>query len=112
MVNDILEFVHQYVTWGIFLAAFFAMFTLFRMQRQIKQMNRSLKTVTGSVKEYLQVVLDQDDVQNEPDRQALPKPREEDRCLREQAQDKPLSKRKHSQEEEQVFESVLQEYFS
>ncbi len=104
--NEVLT-VASIVAVGLILAI-----TLLRILRQIKRLNRSLSGITQNVQAYFDVIM-----QEEPEAQGEPEAAEvakmqgdlqgrspEDESLLEQEQRK--------QEEEELFNAVLQEYFS
>ena len=112
MKELIFEFVNQYAVWGILLLVSAATFLLWRMHRQLKRLNRNLGMITGTIQEYFAVIMEEEakeDLQPIPPRQI----RREDRFLTSEEIERQLSeKKKKKSEEEEVFNSVIQEFFS
>ena len=102
------------VVMGLFLAFF-----LIRILRQIKRLNRSLGSITENIQAYFDVILQEE---AEEEREAnLAENRQEAKKEPELAESKekktegsesPAEQELRKQEEEKVFNAVLQEYFS
>ena len=102
------------VVMGLFLAFF-----LIRILRQIKRLNRSLGSITENIQAYFDVILQEE---SEEEREAnLAENRQEAKKEPELAESKekktegsesPAEQELRKQEEEKVFNAVLQEYFS
>ena len=102
------------VVMGLFLAFF-----LIRILRQIKRLNRSLGSITENIQAYFDVILQEEpeeenqmnmaenrqEAQKEP---ALAQSKEE----KTDDSESPAEQELRKQEEEKVFNAVLQEYFS
>lgn len=58
MKELIFEFVNQYAMWGILIAACLAAVLQWRMQRQLKKLNRSLGAVTGKIQDYFSIIME------------------------------------------------------
>lgn len=105
MKELIYEFVNQYAVWGILILTGTAAFLLGRMQRQLKKLNRNLGMITGGMQEYFQVIMDEEKQEEEQ----YPEEREIRKESRFPAQEE---RKKADPEEEAVFNSVIQEFFS
>lgn len=111
MKDLVFNFVNQYAVWGIFLVVFLAAFLLWRMHRQLKRLNRNLAMITGKIQEYFDVIME-DEEQGEV-RPLAREMRREDWEVTKEERDFLLSRKKeHSPEDEEVFNAVMQEYFS
>lgn len=71
------------------------------MLKQIKRLNASLKSITGNMQAYFDVILTEEE---ESDSQQHIEKEEEMRAK--------IAELKKKEEEEQIFNAVLQEYFS
>lgn len=112
MEERIFEFVSQYVTWGILILVFTAAFILWRMHRQLKRLNRNFGMITGKIQEYLTVIMEENESQ-EPERTIPAAAGREERFLAQGEQERlHTEKKKQTPEEEAVFNSVMQEFFS
>lgn len=87
---------------GLLLVIFLA-----RILRQIKKLNRSLSSITKNVQEYFDVIM-----QEEPQVQEEPQAQEALQSRRMDEGQSSLEREQRKQEEEKVFNAVLQEYFS
>lgn len=125
MKELIFDFVNQYAVWGILIGVLLVVFALWRMQRQLKKLNRSLGAMTAKIQEYFTVIMEEE--QEEPQlvstkeaERSTPVPaRERERNtyvpVRERernAQIQPSPRKVQSPEEEAVLQAVLKEYFS
>lgn len=112
MKELIFEFVDQYAVWGILILAFTAAFLLWRMHRQLKRLNRNMGKIAGSIQEYFTVIMEEN-VPEEPQRITAGEGGREDRFLTYEERERRLAERKkQNAEEEEVFSSVIQEFFS
>ncbi len=87
------------------------LFYLARILRQIKRLNRSLGSITENIQAYFDVILQEEEpkMQKEPEEEvAVAATAESCTGENEDAGEQKLTK----QEEEEVFNAVLQEYFS
>lgn len=87
--------------------------SLSRILRQIKRLNRSLTSITNNIQAYFDVIM-QEEVQEQEQAQMQGKQQMHENVQSEHTEEAPTSadldgKRK---EEEEVFNAVLQEYFS
>lgn len=142
MKELIFQFIDQYVLWGLLLIAVLAVFLLTRIHSQLKRLNRSLGMVTGNIQEYFRVIMAEDtEAESEWEeagevRRGVDFRREnlngraadgetryaaasnhemkrKERFLSEEEREIPASRRREqTSEEEEVFNSVLQEFFS
>lgn len=92
---------------AIVLMSFVLIIFLARILRQIKRLNRSLGSITENIQAYIEVIL-QEEPQNLEETEVHPEPvhsagTEEENELLEQ---------ERKRQEEEVFNAVLQEYFS
>ncbi len=113
MREIIFEFVNQYAVWGILVATIIATLLLWRGNKQIKRLNRSLSGITENIQDYLNVVMEEEAEEIfEPER--VTRIRREDRFLTEEEREILLSRKKEQnvEENEAVFQAVMQEYFS
>lgn len=102
------------VVMGLFLAFF-----LIRILRQIKRLNRSLGSITENIQAYFDVIL-QEEAEEEREanlaenRQEAKKEPElaESKETKTEGSESPAEQELRKQEEEKVFNAVLQEYFS
>lgn len=112
MKEFIFEFVNQYAIWGILILVFAAAFLLWRMHRQLKRLNRNLGMITGKIQEYFTVILEEA-APEETQRITPGEVRREERFLAQGERERLHTERKkQSPEEEAVFHSVMQEFFS
>lgn len=120
MKELIFQFVDQYVLWGLLVIAVLTVFFLTRIHSQLKRLNRSLGMVTGNIQEYFRVIM-AEDTEAEAPRQEDGEHWREDGFGRENRNGRktegereiPASRRREqTSEEEEVFNSVLQEFFS
>ncbi len=88
--------------------------SLSRILRQIKKLNRSLASITNNIQAYFDVIM-----QEEPQGQEELQPQEEPRGYEQKdmydestKEEQNLIEDRKRQEEEEVFNAVLQEYFS
>lgn len=136
----IFQFIHQYALWGLLLIAILTVFLLTRIHSQLKRLNRSLGTVTGNIQEYFRVIMaeepEEEAAQKETDErqrktesawearwasasrdgQRAAAPNREmkrgERFLADEEREILMSRRREqSSDEEEVFNSVLQEFF-
>jgi len=116
MREIIFEFVNQYAMWGILIVAFFSAIILIRMSVQLKRLNRNLSSVTGKVQEYFNAIMAE-----EPKSEPLEEPRRmsarenwrEEKFLTKEERDMLLGRKNETTpEDEEVFQAVLQEYFT
>ena len=80
------------------------LFLLAGILRQLKRLNESLKSITGNMQAYFDVILTED---AESEKEAVEETKES--SVNRQAEIEALKKR---EEEEKLFNAVLQEYFS
>ena len=112
MKELIWEFVNQYAIWGILIFTFAAVFLLWRMQRQLKRLNRNLGMVTGKVQEYFSVVMEEA-IQEEAQPIKTREVKREDRFFTNAERERMYTERKkQNPEDEAVFNSVIEEFFS
>ena len=112
MKELIFEFVNQYAIWGILILAFATAFLLWRMHRQLKRLNRNLGMITGKIQEYFTVIMEEN-APEEPQRVTPAEVRREERFLTQGERERlHTEKKKQTPEEEAVFNSVMQEFFS
>lgn len=112
MQNQIFQFVNQYITWGIFLVVFLGVILLWRMLRQQKKLNRELGLVTEKIREYFKVILTEEGAA-EPKRTPVREvPRGERFLTNEEREILMARKREQAPVDEEVFNSVMQEFFS
>lgn len=112
MREIIFEFVNQYAVWGILFITIVVAFLLWRMQQQLKRLNRSLTAVTGNIQEYFNVIMEDEPV---GDLQRTPTDgnwREERFLTNEEREILQARRREASPEEEEVFHTMMEEYFS
>lgn len=93
------------VVLGLLLMIFLA-----RILRQIKRLNRSLGSITGNMQAYFDVILREDgqipeDEETENTRKLSQEQSKDNKALL-------MEQERRKQEEEKVFNAVLQEYFS
>lgn len=86
---------------------------LAKILKQIKRLNRSLSSVTGNIQEYFDTILD-DTPEVKMAQETIKITKEErDMLLSESVHKAPNTQNTHKKEEdEKVFNAVLQEYFS
>ena len=112
MKELIFELVDRYAVWGILILAFAAAFLLWRMHRQLKRLNRSVGMIAGRIQEYFTAVME-GNVQEEPKQIAAGEAGRRDRFLTYEERERiQTEKKKQNSEEEAVFNSVIQEFFS
>lgn len=107
MKELILEFLKEYAALGTVIITLLAVFVLWRMQRQLKRLNRNLAMITNKVQEYFDVIMSEEEAEETrvPDRR-------EERYLTREEKEMLLSRpREKNPEDEAVFNAVLQEYF-
>jgi hypothetical protein len=80
---------------------------LSRILRQIKRLNKSLGSISENMQAYMDVVLSEEEETEEEARVQAGQPRN-----MEPVQKAPLSEEQKRMEDEKLFNSVLQEYFS
>ena len=80
---------------------------LSRILRQIKRLNKSLGSISENMQAYMDVVLSEEEETEEEARVQAGQPRN-----MEPVQKAPLSEERKRMEDEKLFNSVLQEYFS
>lgn len=80
---------------------------LLRILRQIKRLNRSLSGITKNIQAYFDVIM-----QEEPQEQEDQTQEEMQQSVHAQEDESAIEQEYRKQEEEEVFNAVLQEYFS
>ena len=87
--------------------------SLSRILRQIKRLNRSLTSITDNIQAYFDVIM-QEEPQDQGQQQMQGKQQRQEnaRSQRAEAETEPTDLDYKKQEEEEVFNAVLQEYFS
>lgn len=122
MKEMIFQFIDQYAPWGLLILTILTVFLLTRIHSQLKRLNRSLGMVTGNIQDYFRVIMAEDaeeektstDSRWENSREKVSN-REMKRGERFLADGEReiLAARRREQEpdDEEVFNSVLQEFF-
>lgn len=115
MREIIMQYIQNYQIIAIAVISLLALIVLLRMQSQLKRMNRNFTIITCKMQEYFDVILQEEEegltesrVQYE--QRSIP----QEIYLSKQEKDMILSKpaNKVKKEDEAVFNTVLQEYFS
>lgn len=92
----------------VLLFALTGLFLLGGTFRQMKKLNKSLNSITANMQEYFNVILNEEE---EPEEKQL-----EDRMQEEADEEKEIQAKienlKKQEEQEKLFNAVLQEYFS
>ncbi len=87
--------------------------SLSRILRQIKRLNRSLTSITDNIQAYFDVIMQEEPQdQGKQQMQGKQQSQENARSQRAEAETEPTELDYKKQEEEEVFNAVLQEYFS
>lgn len=87
--------------------------SLSRILRQIKRLNRSLASITDNIQAYFDVIMQEEpQEQGQPQMQDKPQMRESAQNGHTEGETAPTELDYKKQEEEEVFNAVLQEYFS
>lgn len=110
MKELIFQFIDQYALWGLLIITLLAVFLLARIHRQLGRLNRSLGMVTGNIQEYFNVIMaEEPELPEEPVKEM----RRGERFLTNEEREILTSRRREqSPEDEEVFNSVMQEFFS
>ena len=129
MKELIIQFIDQYVLWGLMITALLAIFFLAGIHRRLGRLNRSLGMVTGNIQEYFNVIMTEEtelleDSASEPQHRTASSGESErgkasDREMRrgerfltnEEREILTSRRRQQSPEDEEVFNSVMQEFF-
>ena len=112
MKDLIFNFVNRYATWGILLVVLLAAFLLWRMHRQLKRLNRNLGAITGKIQEYFDVILEEEE-SKELESVPAARSRKEDWEVTDEERRLLLTRKNvRNPEDEEVFNAVMQEYFS
>lgn len=108
MKELIFHFVNQYALWGILIFTGISMLLLWRVLSQQKRLNRSLGLIVGNIQAYFDVIL-----KEEPEELPVREVRREERFLTgEEREPVRMRGREQTPEEEEVFQAVMQEFFS
>lgn len=76
--------------------------------RQIKRLNRSLGSITENIQAYFDVILQEEEPQQPESSEVQPEPVQSTR----KEEENELQAQERMKQEEEVFNAVLQEYFS
>ena len=82
--------------------------SLSRILRQIKRLNRSLTSITDNIQAYFDVILQEEEPQQPESSEVQPEPVQSTR----KEEENELQAQERIKQEEEVFNAVLQEYFS
>ena len=85
--------------------------SLSRILSQIKQLNRSLTSITDNIQAYFDVIM-QEEPQDQGQQQVQGQRQTQENARSQHAEAEPSELDYKKQEEEEVFNAVLQEYFS
>lgn len=86
---------------------------LARVLRQIKRLNRSLSSITENVQAYFDVIMQEEsEASGEEPVQERQQTQEVLKSNQAEGEESPIEREYRKQEEEKVFNAVLQEYFS
>ncbi|MCI9526728.1 MAG: hypothetical protein HFH37_07410 [Lachnospiraceae bacterium] len=85
--------------------------SLSRILRQIKKLNRSLTSITDNIQAYFDVIM-QEEPQDQGQQQVQGQRQTQENARSQHAEAEPSELDYKKQEEEEVFNAVLQEYFS
>ncbi len=129
MKDLIFQFIDQYVLWGLLIITLLAVFLLTRIHRQLGRLNRSLGMVTGNIQEYFNVIMaEEPELPEEPVKEPWRVPVQSRESGQMKAPDREMRRgerfltneereiltsrrREQSPEDEEVFNSVMQEFF-
>ena len=113
-MEEFLQFAQTYRwalgTAGAVLAGLILLFYLARILRQIKRLNKSLRNISENIQAYVDVVLSEEEETEEQNDMAMARPETPHR--REPEPYTQFSEEQKRIEDERLFNSVLQEYFS
>lgn len=130
MKEQIIYFVDQYAVWGILIFTVMAVLLLWRLLRQQKRLNRSLGTITERIQAYFDVILTEEEPEEISEREIrqdhvsfaretrqgdvfpTAEARREERFLTREERELLEMRRKEQVPDEEVFNTVLQEFFS
>lgn len=85
---------------------------LIRILRQIKRLNKSLRSISENIQAYVDVVLSEEEEMEEQKDMAMARPETQTPQRREPEPHTPFAEEQKHMEDERLFNSVLQEYFS
>ncbi len=113
-MEEFLQFAQTYRwalgTAGAVLAGLILLFYLARILRQIKRLNKSLGSIAENIQAYVDVVMSEEEEEAAEKNSAE---REQARGQRQEAEPyQQIAQEQKRMEDEQLFNSVLQEYFS
>lgn len=127
MKEMIFQFIDQYALWGLLILTVLTVFLLTRIHSQLKRLNRSLGMVTGNIQEYFRVIMAEEDEEEKTstdskwasaprDNQRMATPNREmkrgERFLADGEREILVARRREQEpDDEEVFNSVLQEFF-
>ena len=127
MKEMIFQFIDQYALWGLLILTVLTVFLLTRLHSQLKRLNRSLGMVTGNIQEYFRVIMAEEDEEEKTstdskwasasgDNQRMATPNREmkrgERFLADGEREILVARRREQEpDDEEVFNSVLQEFF-
>ena len=83
---------------------------LLRILRQIKRLNRSLLSITKNVQAYFDVIMQEEVSGQDKPQEAEERAQQQSKCS--DGVETSVEQERRKQEEEEVFNAVLQEYFS
>ena len=115
-MEEFLQFAQTYRwalgTAGAVLAGLILLFYLARILRQIKRLNKSLGSIAENIQAYVDVVMSEEEEAEEA-AEKNSTAREQARGQRQEAEPyQQIAQEQKRMEDEQLFNSVLQEYFS
>lgn len=87
-------------------------FILSRVLNQIKRLNRSLSSITKNVQAYFDVIMQEEPEVQEESQESGRRPQEALQGRYAEREESSVERELREQEEEEVFNAVLQEYFS
>lgn len=122
MKEMIFQFIDQYAPWGLLILTILTVFLLTRIHSQLKRLNRSLGMVTGNIQDYFRVIMAEDAEEektstdsrweNSREKVSNREMKRGERFLADGEREILASRRREQEpDDEEVFNSVLQEFF-
>ena len=116
-MEEFLQFAQTYRwalgTAGAVLAGLILLFYLARILRQIKRLNKSLGNITENIQAYFDVILREDEEEKGQEKEQGQEPMAAPvHTAQEGGQETPAKQDFDKEEKEEIFNAVLQEYFS